>query len=269
MILTLLAAAATLTVRGDRLYVPARIDGVATEAVLDSGAEATIVDDDFARRIGTAKGRPVTARGSGGQAQAELVGGVRIEAAGLTLEDRTVGVLDLDDVGKRLFGRKLTAIVGRELFDASRLVIDIEGGTIAAVHRTARPRGTRLSLKAHRGIETIPIRINGASVRADFDLGNGSDLLIGRELANRLRLSGKVRAVESGGGIGGEVKRRIVVLKSVRLAGMRFRNVRAAIDDQMGAAEANVGVKMLRRFRIVTDFSQRAVWLQPRTRMGA
>jgi predicted aspartyl protease len=267
MILALVAAAATLTVRGDRLYVPARINGVATEAVLDSAAEATIVDDDFARRIGAGKGRAVIARGSGGQADAELVGGVRIEAAGLVLDHRTVGVLDLDDVGKRLFGRKLTAIVGRELFDASRLAIDIEGGAITAVPRSARPQGARLSLKAHRGIETIPVRINGASVRADFDLGNGSDLLIGRALADRLGLSKRVRAVERGGGIGGEVKRRIVVLKSVRLGGVRFRSVRAAIDDQPGAADANVGVKLLRRFRIVTDFPQRAVWLQPRRSM--
>ncbi len=42
MILTLIAAAATLTVRGDRLYVPARINGVETEAVLDSAARRFI-----------------------------------------------------------------------------------------------------------------------------------------------------------------------------------------------------------------------------------
>lgn len=264
MILTLLAAAATLTVRGDRLYVPARINGVATDAVLDSGAETTIVDDDFAPKIGAAKGKAVTARGSGGEARAELVAGVRIEAAGLTLDDRTVGVLDLDDVGKRLFGRKLTAIVGRELFDASRLAIDVEAGSLAAIPRTARPQGARLSLKLHRGIETVPLRINGTPVRADFDLGNGTDMLVGRALADRLGLSKRIRTTERGGGIGGEVKRHIVILKSVRLAGVRFRNVRAAIDDQPGASDANVGVKLLRRFRIITDFPQRAVWLQPR-----
>lgn len=264
MILAYLAAVATLTVRGDRLYVPARINGVATEAVLDSGAEATILDDDFAHRLATGKGRAVTARGSGGSAKAELVSGVRIEAAGLTLDDRTVGVLDLDDVGRRLFGRRLTAIVGRELFDASRLAIDIEGGRITAIQRTARPQGARLTLKSHRGIETVPVRVNGVPVRAAFDLGNGSDVLIGREFANRLGLVRQVRSVERGGGIGGEVKRRIVVLKSIRLGGVRLRNVRAAIDDQPDAADANIGVKLLRRFRIVTDFAQRAVWLQPR-----
>lgn len=264
MILTAIAAtAATLTVRGDRLYVPAVINGVATEAVLDSAAEATIIDDDFATRIAARKGRAVVARGSGGTAKAELISGAKIEAAGLTLADRTIAVLDLDDVAKRLFGRRLNAIVGRELFDASRLAIDVEGRTLVAISRAARPQGARLSLRANRGIETIPIRVEGKAVRAAFDLGNGSDMLVGRAFAVRAGLLKRVRSTAKGGGIGGEVERPIVTLRSVRLGGVRFRNVRAAIDEQPDAADANVGVKLLRRFRIVTDFPQKAVWLQP------
>jgi predicted aspartyl protease len=264
MILALLAAAATLTVRGDRLYVPAKVNGVATEAVLDSAAEATIIDHDFARRIGTGRGRAVIARGSGGEADAELIEHARIEAVGLTLPDVTIAVIDLDDVGKRLFGRKLDAIVGREVFDAARLSIDIEGGEIAAIPRSPRPQGARLSLKPHHGIETVPVRIDGRKAYAEFDLGNGSDLLIGKAFAERTGLLKRVRATEQGGGIGGEVKRKIVTLRSVRLAGVVFRNVRAAINDQPNAADANIGVKLLRHFRIVTDFPQRAVWLLPR-----
>jgi hypothetical protein len=264
MILALVAAAATLTVRGDRLYVPARINGVATEAVLDSAAEATIIDDDFAKKLMTGRGKRVVARGSGGTASAELIQGARIEAAGLKLPDQTIAILDLDDVGKRLFGRRLNAIVGRELFDAARLAIDIERGAIERIERTARPQGARLSLRARHGIETIPIRIGGKPVRAEFDLGNGSDMLIGKDFARRSGLLKRPLRTEKGGGIGGEVERGVVVLKSVRLGGVRFRNVRAAIDEQPEAADANVGVKLLRRFRIVTDFPQRALWLQPR-----
>ena len=43
-----LALAAALAVRGDRLFIPARINGVETEAVLDSAAEVTVLDDEFA-----------------------------------------------------------------------------------------------------------------------------------------------------------------------------------------------------------------------------
>ncbi len=262
--ISLLIAAATLTVRGDRLYIPATINGVATEAVLDSAAEATIIDDDFARRIGTGKGKAVIARGSGGAAKAELIQGARIEAVGVTIPNVTMAVIDLDDIGKRLFGRKLDAIVGRELFDSTRLSIDIEGGSIAAVPRIARPQGVRLPLKTHHGIESVPVVVEGLAARADFDLGNGSDLLIGKVFAQKSGIYARSHSVENGGGIGGEVQRRVVTIRSIRIAGVTFRNVRAAIDEQANAGDVNVGVKLLRRFRIVTDFAQKAVWLQPR-----
>jgi predicted aspartyl protease len=261
-----LALAAALTVRGDRLYVPARINGVATEAVLDSAAEATLLDDEFADRAGAGEGKAVMARGSGaGEAKARLVEGVRVDAVGMTLPNVTAAVIDLDDVGQRLFGRKLDAIVGRDLFDAGRLAIDIEGGTIQALPAGAKPKGIKLPLQTFHGNETIPVSIEGgAPVRAEFDLGNGSDVLIGRTYAARLGLLDREHVHEDGGGIGGAVKRKVVMLKSVRIAGVTFHNVRAAIDEQPNAADANVGVKLLRQFRIVTDFPAKAVWLEPR-----
>lgn len=263
--IALLAVAAALTVHGDRLFVAATINGIATEAVLDSAAEATLLDDGFARRIGLARGRDVTARGSGGKADAQLIEHVRVEAAGVTVPDTTVGVLDLDDVGKRLFGHPLDAIVGRDLFDAARFRIDIEGGTIDAVPRTIAPRGVRLPLTTAHGIETVSISVEGGPpVQAELDLGNGSDMLIGKAYAARTGLLKRVHATEQGGGIGGAVPRKIVTLTSVRIGGVTFRNVRAAIDEQSNAADANIGVKLLRRFRITTDFAQKAVWLEPR-----
>ncbi|NNM75327.1 hypothetical protein HJG53_00175 [Sphingomonas sp. ID1715] len=262
--IALMLAAAALTVRGDRLFIPARINGVATEAVLDSAAESTIVDDDFARRIGMGKGKAVTARGSGGKAEAELVEHARLDVLGVDLPDVTLAVIDLDDVGKRLFGRKLDAIVGRELFDAARLQIDIEGGQVAAIGRDRRPAGTKLPLQTFHGIETIPVTIEGFAARAEFDLGNGSDLLIGKAFAQKTGLWARSHGVEGGGGIGGAVQRRIVTVRAIRIAGVTFRDVRAAIDEQANAADANVGVKLLRKFRIVTDFADKAVWLQPR-----
>ena len=175
-------------------------------------------------------------------------------------------MIDLDDVGKRLFGHKLDAIVGRELFDSARLSIDIEDHKIETLHRTTRPGGVRLPLKPHHGIESVPVRIDGVAAQAEFDLGNGSDLLIGKAFAERTGLLARSHAAEQGGGIGGEVKRRIVTVNTIQVAGVKFRNVRAAIDEQSNAADANIGVKLLRRFRIVTDFKQRAVWLQSRGR---
>jgi hypothetical protein len=123
------------------------------------------------------------------------------------------------------------------------------------------PDGVRLPLTAHAGVEAVPVLANGQAVQAEFDLGNGALPLISRPLANRLRL--KTVAHDRGGGIGGPLSRDIVLVKEIRVAGVPFRNVRAAVDDQPNANDLNIGTSILKHFLITTDFRGRAVWLKP------
>lgn len=90
--------------------------------------------------------------------------------------------------------------------------------------------------------------------------------MIGSNFVNEAKLLKDGRAItsEAGGGIGGETTRQVITLKSLELAGKRFENVPAAIDESERQHEANVGVSILRHFLITTDFKARAVWLAPR-----
>lgn len=262
------APTATLIVRGDRLFVPARLNGVETrDALLDSGAELSLVDADFARRAGLATAGTETARGTGGEEEVSFAQGATLEAAGIVLEDRTVAVLDLGDIASRLVGSPLTMIVGRELFDAARLAIDIEGASLTVVPRELEPAGQRLPMQTHKGLQTIPVAVEGgAPAQADFDLGNGSEVLIGATFAERAGLLApeRITGQKTGGGIGGEVVRDLVVLSALEVAGVTFRDVSAAIDRTDNAADVNIGVRILRHFRITTDFAENSVWLEPR-----
>jgi hypothetical protein len=258
----------TLTA-GSRLMIAARVNGHAVPALLDSAAEATILDRDFARSAGLGGGEPVTGQGSGKSSfDATMIKGVTLEAIGLSLRGQTVAVADLGDVGRRLLRGRLDAILGREIFDAARLAIDIEGHTIAIVSRERAPRGVRLALQTEHGVETMPVRLGGGGglVRATFDLGNGTQMLISRALAERLKLlgDGQPARTRRGGGLGGEATRELVTLPAFELAGRRFEGLEAAVDPQGSASDLNVGVSELRHFRITTDFSQHAIWLESR-----
>ena len=255
------AIAEPLHVYNGRLFIDAQVNGVPTEALLDSGAEATLVAPSLATKAKFAQGTPQVMKGSGGAAQARIVEGVTVRALGVELRPEAVVVLDMTDLSQRLIKRPTQAIVGRELFDAARLKIDISGGTIATVNRDAEPRGTKLALASHAGIEAIPVTANGQRAQADFDLGNGSDALISRALVKKLGL--KIISNKSGGGIGGALSRDVVKLATLELAGHKFRNVVAAIDDQPSHNDLNVGTAILRNFLITTDFNQHVVWLQP------
>lgn len=261
------ASANALIVRRDRLFVPARINGRAALALLDSGAEMTILDRAFAQELGLAATGSLTARGTGGETEAAFVKGVAIEAAGVELADRIVAIIDLSDVAERLVKASVPAIIGRDLFDAARFEIDIEAGRIEKVDRATAPRGARLPMETHKGLQTIPVSVEGnPPAQADFDLGNGGNVLIGAAYAKRLGLAAPGRIVDRrrGGGLGGEITRDIVILKSLEIGGVAFHDVPAAVDPTENAADVNVGVSILRRFRMTVDFAEDALWLEPR-----
>jgi predicted aspartyl protease len=250
----------------DRLFLPAAVNGRRVTALLDSAAEMSVVDDGVARRLRLRIGSGQTVRGSGGTQQGRFAHGLRIAVAGLRLPAMPALVLDLDDLSRRLVGRPVALILGRDVFDAGRLRIDIEAGRLRPVTRAEAPAGERFDLVTERGVETFPVGIEGLPpVRAEFDLGNGSEVLVGRAYAGRIGLLAPERLVRrtEGGGIGGRVVRDIVLLKSLTIGTRTFRDVPAAIDPTGNAGDLNVGTSILKHFRITTDFPQRALWLEP------
>jgi predicted aspartyl protease len=237
------------------------VNGVATEALLDSGAEATVLDPVLAQRANLPPGEKVEMKGSGGKQSAEVVSGVTVEALGQKLAKLDVVVMDLSDLSSRLIRRPTQAIVGRELFDSARLQIDISGRTVRAMDRSDAPRGTRLPLTTQHGIEALPVRVNGLEVNAELDFGNGSGVMVSRALADRLKL--KATGAVQGGGIGGPLTRQTVVLKTLKVGKLTLRNLSASIDELPNAGDVNIGTDVLRHFVVTTDFSQHAVWLAP------
>jgi predicted aspartyl protease len=254
--------------QGSRLTVAAKINGHPVRALLDSAAETTIIDREWAKQLQLAQGTAVSGQGSGNASfAAQLVNGVTLETLGLRLAGQTVAIADLSDMGHRLLHHRVDVILGREIFDAARLFIDIEGGRISAIGRTQEPRGIRLDLISEHGVETVPVRVESSEpARATFDLGNGSHVLIGAAFAKRMGLLSDGREINSerGGGLGGETERQVFRLRTLEIAGVTFTNVEAAMDNNNSASDVNVGVSVLRHFIITTDFHQHAMWLDPR-----
>ncbi len=173
-------------------------------------------------------------------------------------------MIDLSDVGQRLLGESLPAILGRELFDAGRLFVNVGAGEIGWASPDVTPPGVELTLNSERGVETFPCSVEGrAPIQTVFDLGNGSDVLIGAQYARATGIltDGRTITEERGGGLGGERVRKRLVLSSLEFAGRRFENVAAVVDEADSAAALNVGVSLLRQFRIVTDFPRHRIWL--------
>ena len=256
------ASADPLVFHNGRLFVQAKVNGTPTEALLDSAAEASIVDPKLAAAAKLPEGQAVDIRGSGGEAKARFVEGVTLEILGQKVPNDAVVVSDLTELSTRLLKRPTQMIIGREAFDAMRLAIDIQGGTVAIA--TGEPAGTRLPLTEHAGVESMPVTVGATPAQAEFDVGNGSDVMVSRAFATRAGL--KITGKKPGGGIGGELMRDTTTIPALTIAGVAYKNVPASIDDQSSANDLNIGTSILKDFLIVADFKQRAVWLAPRTK---
>lgn len=255
-----------LRVAGNRIFLPAIINGVATEALLDSGAELSLVDTAFGEEIGLVPSGSAEARGTGpGTQQVQFANGVILEAAGQALEDKVVAVMDLSDISARIAGHPLTVILGRELFDAGAWRLDVEAGVFTRHSTDALPRHGALALSDAHGIKQVDVLINGVPVKADFDFGNGSEVLLSQTFAERAGLlaPGNIVGTKMGGGVGGEIERTLVRVDALEIGGHLIEDITAAVSPQSDGAEANIGVSVLRRFQMTIDFPGNRVWLEP------
>ncbi|MBI1398814.1 pepsin/retropepsin-like aspartic protease family protein [Hyphomonas sp.] len=257
-----------LRVAGNRLFIAAEINGEPIEALLDSGAEMTLLDSAAAVRLGLMTGGTAEARGTGAASEeVTFAEGLHTRAGGVELENQTAAVLDLSELSSRLIGKPVSAVLGREIFDAARFYLDIDAAVFRITDKTSLVRAVRVPLSDANGIKQVPVRIEGqAGILADFDIGNGNRVLISEAFARRAGLldPARITGTESGGGIGGPVTRQLVILETLEIAGVTLQNIEAAIDPSPNATDANTGVSVLRKFEMLIDFPGGTVWLRPR-----
>lgn len=253
-----------MEMREGRPFVTIALAGAPVRALLDSGAEATVVDAAYAAKAGFARGAAATARGSGGTTEAEALSAVAVSVAGRTLPDVHPYAIDLSEVSARLLKEKVDVVLGREIFDRERVLLDYAGKRLCLVGRETEPAGVRLALETARGLESIPIEVEGRAVRADVDTGNSGALMLGAGFVAEggFLTDGRKVGENRGGGLGGPIVRKRFIARRVTVAGETFSGVPAVVDPLENANPANIGSGLLRRFRVTLDFGEGAAWLE-------
>ena len=255
--------------RGSRIVLNAKVNGVETPMMLDSGAGVTTLDDDFAKKIGLKAGTKVTAQGTGGSEQGELVQNVTIEAGNLKLTGVTVLVLDLERIEKAI-GRPLPAVLGRELFVNSVIGLDFDRKllTLSPSSGFPAPAGaTEVKLRREGTLHYLPIQLDGLPpVEAALDLGNGGALSISKEYFDaNPRLAKLPYAVGLGGGVGGLNEDRRATIPAVKLAGFTLPAVPAdfrSVAKGPYAGRANAGILLFTPFHLTLDLGHDRLWLK-------
>lgn len=259
---------------GSRIYIPATVNGTETHVLLDSGAETTVLDKAFAESLGIKPTAQVAAVGTGGRDVAELARGVTVRVRSVELRDMTVAILDLKPIAAAI-GRPLPVILGKEVLNDLTVDLDFVGKTIAFHDPDSyRPPAGAVPVPVTTidGLHAIPVSVEGGEpVLMDFDLGNGGALLVypGYWRPHGMlaeRPSSKVLS----GAVGGVKPRDIAVVRSLTLAGVTFRDIPTVFGGDDNSAlgrtktNGNVGMGILSRFSLTTDYARKRLLLTPR-----
>jgi hypothetical protein len=258
--------------RGNRIIVPARINGHETRVMLDTGASMTTLNREYARSIGLPEGFKMMAKGAGGDTEAELVSGLTMEIGGYRTRNASVGVMDLWPI-ERSIGMPITAIFGRDFFNSAVISIDWAGKRLRiSAPDSFRPSAdaTTVALAKIGPFNTIPVSIAGAPpIAALLDLGNGGALVLPRTYwGDRAELTTLRSAAARVGGVGGMHPARAALVPQVRLAGANFAAVPALLSESGNDTDptqmANVGVGLLKQFKVDLDLGRGRIFLAPR-----
>ena len=262
---------------GNSIYLQARVNGSEPRwFVLDTGAGVTVLNATTAESLGLKAGRAGTLRGAGGVVQSTGITGLTLDVGGAVLKDVSVTSIPLAQL-ENAAGRAIDGILGVDFFRRYVIEIDYEARQITAHEPSAYGY-------AGRG-ETLPLtfRDNHPHMRAqvkfpgrpplegDFVIDAGSSMQLTMLPAftdkNRLRDSVPVAFTAYAHGVGGDFALPVARAESLRIGGFTVeRPVTAFPTAGTFGAEGiagNIGTAILRRFKVVFDYSRKRVHLEP------
>ena len=262
---------------GNSLFLQARINGSEPRwFVLDTGAGVTVLNSTSVRSLGLKVGASGTVEGAGGSAESAAVKDLTLDVGGAILKDVDAASLALTQFENN-GGRALDGILGVDLFKRYVVEIDYEARQLTVYE----PSGYKY---VGRG-ESLPLTIkhNHPHVRAqltlpgrpplegEFVIDAGSSMpiiLLPAYIEQKgLRASLPATFTTYARGVGGEFPLPVGRAESVRVGGFTLpRPVTGFPTGGTFGGEGkvgNIGTAVLRRFKVVFDYSRKLVHLEP------
>lgn len=241
-----------------RIFIPAKVNGVATKVMLDSGASETVIDVRFVKKLKMKETGNFSGQGAGGSAAYTELHGVNIELGAIVFRDTASVGIDMSAVEKQV-GHDLPVVLGGDVFAQCVVDIDFPGHRIAFRDpSTFKPPLDAKAAAVTKAGENFAIQavVEGRPAKLVFDIGNASPLNLYAEFWERPGFIGtRPISTTKNGGLGGMHVYKLADLKAIDVGGTEFTDIPAILEGKNKdvAADGNIGLPLLRRFRLLID----------------
>lgn len=266
---------------GNRIYLKASLNGQKVNAVLDSGAGATVADDTMGTTAGATKVQEIAAGGAGAKTiKAWVVSGLKLTLDGTKIDHPIQVILPLAPLTV-MEGRPLQTILGFDFFSRYRVEIDYAAGRLRLFDPSddtvpagaiAVPIDFVRNLPHIKGRIQLP-RFGSHDVTMMLDTGATSSATLTRRFVKQKDLANKFNdspEMVLGGGVGGETKGRRVRLVALTFGGSRLLGPVAMMESTEGGStgaasdyDVLIGGESLRRFTVTFDYAHKRVFFKP------
>ena len=237
------------------------VNGHSVTALLDSGAQYSVIDRAFADEMKLPQSfAPLLAVGVGGETQLGRGATVDVKAGGLTLSRLKAGVLDIGPLADRKKGLGAPLVLGQDVL--RQVVADIDYPNrrlmLAAPTAHAMPPGAKpVQVKSRGRALATQLWVNGHAVEVVIDTGASMVLALAHDVAETAGLLTKARPRHGSSLVlGGELAGEMVTAQQIAFGGAVLYDVDVLLyppQRMPGFPKGLLGSGALKRLRVIID----------------
>ncbi len=240
--------------------VEAVVGGRTVRALIDSGAQFSVIDRALFADLGLARtfDMPLLAYGVGGGAQVGKGVTLDLGLGATRVENLRAAILDLGPLA-RADGLSTPLILGQDLLSQGLLDIDVERRRVRFVARETPLPADVIAIEVRKVGKALgtTITVEGATVEAIVDTGASGLLALSRQSAHGAGLlDGRDQARGSSLVLGGAVASTLVEARTVTFGDRLYERVQTAIYSDVAAPgypAALIGMEAFAGQRMIVD----------------
>lgn len=245
------------------------VQGRPATAILDSGADFSVVDNGFATSAALSPSASGQIDATIGELSVGKIPAIALELPGQFTAQIPVLSADLSKASQ-IYGRKIDFILGGDILRKLAVAIDFGGQRFRFGRTGLQPAGLQaIPIELARFAPIVPVQVGTQGLKLLLDLGAGGDLGVSPDAWTRIKPQG-VRMTDAAvaaanGEIGIFPRARITHLT---IAGVDEPDVEVNVlpvpVHVTGEADGFIGLGILSRYDVVLDIPAGKLWLRPR-----